>query len=38
MIDTILQIHFNEKQGDILAFLTGREEIDDMKNLLQKKI
>ena len=38
MVNTILQIHFTEKIGDILAFLTGREEIEDMKNLLIKKI
>lgn len=38
MVNTILQIHFTEKTGDILAFLTGREEIEDMKNLLIKKI
>ena len=38
MVNTILQIHFTEKTVDILAFLTGREEIEDMKNLLIKKI
>lgn len=27
-IDTIWSIHLNEEQGDILVFLTGRDEID----------
>jgi ATP-dependent RNA helicase DDX35 len=27
-VDTVWSIHLNESQGDILVFLTGREEID----------
>src|SRR5690606_24362966 len=29
-IHTILQIHKNEPSGDILAFLTGQDEIDQV--------
>lgn len=28
-IRTVIQIHFNEPEGDILLFLTGEEEIED---------
>ena len=35
-IDTVMHIHVNEEPGDILIFLTGRAEIDDMcKRLLE---
>ncbi|XP_070188507.1 probable ATP-dependent RNA helicase DHX35 isoform X2 [Littorina saxatilis] len=27
-VDTVMKIHFNEKPGDVLAFLTGMEEVD----------
>ena len=37
-LNTILKIHFKEKKGDILVFLTGREEIEDLKGLLEEKI
>ena len=35
-LETIFQIHFEEKEGDILVFLTGQEEILDLKESLQK--
>lgn len=31
MANTILQIHFTQPEGDILAFLTGQEDIEDTK-------
>eukprot|EP01054_Gregarina_sp_Poly1_P011034 Gregarina_sp_Poly_1__11033@NODE_881_length_5877_cov_60_743029_g630_i0_p1_GENE_NODE_881_length_5877_cov_60_743029_g630_i0NODE_881_length_5877_cov_60_743029_g630_i0_p1_ORF_typecomplete_len739_score124_15Flavi_DEAD/PF07652_14/9_8e31HA2/PF04408_23/5_4e29OB_NTP_bind/PF07717_16/3_1e19DEAD/PF00270_29/3_4e16DEAD/PF00270_29/1_4e02Helicase_C/PF00271_31/2_6e12AAA_22/PF13401_6/4_5e11AAA_19/PF13245_6/1_4e09SRP54/PF00448_22/5_4e07SRP54/PF00448_22/3_2e03ResIII/PF04851_15/5_7e07Herpes_ori_bp/PF02399_15/9_2e06AA len=33
---TVLQIHATEKEGDILLFLTGEEEIDQMKKSLER--
>ncbi|OAL03803.1 P-loop containing nucleoside triphosphate hydrolase protein [Phaeosphaeriaceae sp. SRC1lsM3a] len=33
-VDTIMNIHANESDGDILVFLSGREEIDDAIDLL----
>eukprot|EP01053_Blabericola_migrator_P012582 Blabericola_migrator_1__12581@NODE_7_length_25668_cov_124_338502_g6_i0_p4_GENE_NODE_7_length_25668_cov_124_338502_g6_i0NODE_7_length_25668_cov_124_338502_g6_i0_p4_ORF_typecomplete_len746_score130_95Flavi_DEAD/PF07652_14/1_2e30HA2/PF04408_23/1_7e28OB_NTP_bind/PF07717_16/3_3e18DEAD/PF00270_29/1_3e15Helicase_C/PF00271_31/4_4e11AAA_22/PF13401_6/2_1e10AAA_19/PF13245_6/6_7e09SRP54/PF00448_22/1_1e06ResIII/PF04851_15/7_4e05Herpes_ori_bp/PF02399_15/2_9e05AAA_30/PF13604_6/0_00091PPV_E1_C/PF00519_17/0_0013 len=33
---TVLQIHATEKEGDILLFLTGEEEILDMKKALEQ--
>lgn len=33
-VDAIINIHANESDGDILVFLTGREEIDDAIDLL----
>eukprot|EP01119_Soliformovum_irregulare_P014156 TRINITY_DN3852_c0_g1_i4.p1 TRINITY_DN3852_c0_g1~~TRINITY_DN3852_c0_g1_i4.p1 ORF type:complete len:344 (-),score=89.55 TRINITY_DN3852_c0_g1_i4:343-1374(-) len=34
---TIMQIHIDESEGDILAFLTGREEIETIQRSLQDK-
>eukprot|EP01055_Gregarina_sp_Pseudo9_P000940 Gregarina_sp_Pseudo_9__939@NODE_15_length_6304_cov_17_343815_g13_i0_p2_GENE_NODE_15_length_6304_cov_17_343815_g13_i0NODE_15_length_6304_cov_17_343815_g13_i0_p2_ORF_typecomplete_len743_score187_38Flavi_DEAD/PF07652_14/1_8e31HA2/PF04408_23/4_7e30OB_NTP_bind/PF07717_16/5e19DEAD/PF00270_29/1_1e16Helicase_C/PF00271_31/3_9e13AAA_22/PF13401_6/2_9e11AAA_19/PF13245_6/6_8e10ResIII/PF04851_15/4e07SRP54/PF00448_22/4_4e07Herpes_ori_bp/PF02399_15/5_7e06TniB/PF05621_11/0_00028AAA_30/PF13604_6/0_00025ATPase/PF0 len=33
---TVLQIHQTEKEGDILLFLTGEEEIDQMKKAIER--
>jgi ATP-dependent RNA helicase DDX35 len=33
-VDAIIAIHTHESEGDILVFLTGREEIDDVIDLL----
>ena len=35
---TVLQIHLTEKEGDILVFLTGQEEIEAIEKLLERKI
>ena len=35
---TILQIHLFEPAGDILVFLTGREDIEDLEKLLVRKM
>lgn len=37
-VDTVMNIHENEGQGDILVFLTGREEIDDAIDMLGDRI
>lgn len=34
---TILQIHMEEEEGDVLVFLTGQEEIEDMERLLVER-
>lgn len=34
---TVLQIHLEQPEGDILVFLTGREEIETMEKLLNEK-
>ncbi len=34
----VLQIHFDEKPGDILVFLTGQEEIESLMALLQSRV
>ncbi|KAK9904219.1 hypothetical protein WJX75_007114 [Coccomyxa subellipsoidea] len=34
---TILQIHVDEAQGDILAFLTGQEEIETLQRLIPER-
>lgn len=36
-LDTILQIHEHEAEGDILVFLTGQSEIEDACRRLKKK-
>ncbi|ELP91429.1 ATP-dependent RNA helicase DHX8, putative [Entamoeba invadens IP1] len=36
-IEIILQIHMNEDPGDILFFLTGQEEIDNVCNAINAK-
>jgi ATP-dependent RNA helicase DDX35 len=37
-VDTVLSIHSSEPQGDILVFLTGREEIDNAIDILGDRI
>lgn len=37
-VDTVLKIHKDEGEGDILVFMTGREEIDDAIELLSEHI
>lgn len=37
-LNVVLQVNFNEENGDILVFLTGREEIENLKVELLKKI
>jgi ATP-dependent RNA helicase DDX35 len=37
-VDTIIDIHTTESQGDILVFLTGREEIEDAIDQLSDRI
>ncbi|KAI4623041.1 uncharacterized protein J4E87_006134 [Alternaria ethzedia] len=37
-IDTVMKIHEHESEGDILVFLTGREEIDDAIDKLGDRI
>ena len=34
---SVLQIHMEESSGDILAFLTGQEEIEALAALLNEK-
>lgn len=34
VIDTVMKIHENEEPGDILAFLTGLDEVDRAVSLL----
>ena len=31
---TVLQIHQNEAPGDVLVFLTGQDEIENMRQLI----
>jgi ATP-dependent RNA helicase DDX35 len=37
-IETVMSIHESEGEGDVLVFLTGREEIDDAIDLLGDRI
>lgn len=37
-VDTVMKIHKAEGEGDILVFMTGREEIDDAIELLSDQI
>lgn len=37
-METVLQIHFTEEKGDILLFLTGKEEIDTVCETLRKRM
>ncbi|KAF2828976.1 P-loop containing nucleoside triphosphate hydrolase protein [Ophiobolus disseminans] len=37
-VDAIMSIHTSESPGDILVFLTGREEIDDCIDMLSDRI
>ena len=36
-LTTVLQIHAREAAGDILAFLTGQEEIDALCSLVKTR-
>ncbi|CAD1478196.1 unnamed protein product, partial [Heterotrigona itama] len=36
VVDTVLKIHENEEPGDILAFLTGLDEVDQAVSLLSE--
>lgn len=36
VIDTVMKIHENEEPGDILAFLTGLDEVDRAVSLLSE--
>ena len=38
ILNSVLQIHCTEREGDILVFLTGQEEIEDSSNILKQKI
>ncbi|XP_041375611.1 probable ATP-dependent RNA helicase DHX35 isoform X2 [Gigantopelta aegis] len=33
-VETVMKIHFNERSGDILAFLTGQDEVERVVSLL----
>nr|CCC94015.1 putative pre-mRNA splicing factor ATP-dependent RNA helicase [Trypanosoma congolense IL3000] len=37
-VSALLQIHEKEEPGDILCFLTGREEIEDAKRMLESRM
>jgi ATP-dependent RNA helicase DDX35 len=37
-VDAVMEIHKSEAEGDILVFLTGREEIDDAIDMLGDRI
>mmetsp|Transcript_25238 Transcript_25238/g.35038 ORF Transcript_25238/g.35038 Transcript_25238/m.35038 type:complete len:780 (-) Transcript_25238:766-3105(-) len=37
VVRTILQIHIKSKQGDILVFLTGQEDIEIVENIISKR-
>ncbi|RNF08386.1 putative RNA helicase [Trypanosoma rangeli] len=37
-VSTILQIHEKEEAGDVLCFLTGQEEIEDAKRILERRM
>lgn len=37
-LDTVMEIHINEGQGDILVFLTGQEEIDTCCEILYERV
>ena len=37
-VDTVMDIHTNEGKGDILLFLTGREEINDAIEMISDRI
>ncbi|KAL0729033.1 hypothetical protein Bca4012_025126 [Brassica carinata] len=38
VVITIFQIHLKEKPGDILVFLTGQDEIESVKRLVQERL
>ncbi|BFZ19516.1 hypothetical protein BsWGS_22555 [Bradybaena similaris] len=33
-VDTVMKIHFNERPGDVIVFLTGMHEVDDVVSQL----
>uniref|UniRef100_A0A4W3J7T0 Probable ATP-dependent RNA helicase DHX35 n=1 Tax=Callorhinchus milii TaxID=7868 RepID=A0A4W3J7T0_CALMI len=33
-VDTVMKIHQNESEGDVLAFLTGQEEVENVVSML----
>ena len=35
-VTTVLQVHEKEEKGDMLLFLTGREEIESVQRVLQR--
>ncbi|KAH9578043.1 protein of unknown function DUF1605 [Trypanosoma melophagium] len=37
-VSTLLQIHEKEEPGDVLCFLTGQEEIEDAKRILEQRM
>ena len=37
-VDTVMDLHAGEADGDILVFLTGREEIDDAIEMITERI
>ncbi|AET37505.1 DEAH-box ATP-dependent RNA helicase PRP22 Ecym_1263 [Eremothecium cymbalariae DBVPG len=37
-LDTVMEIHINEPEGDILVFLTGQEEIDTSCEILYERV
>jgi len=37
VVDTALKIHETEEPGDILAFLTGLDEVDQVVSLLSEQ-
>jgi ATP-dependent RNA helicase DDX35 len=37
-VDTVMEIHISQPEGDILLFLTGREEIDDAIEMISDRI
>ena len=37
-VDTVMELHKSEGDGDVLVFLTGREEIDDAIDMLGDRI
>lgn len=37
-VNCVLKIHENEPEGDILAFLTGSEEVDTAVSLIKKHL
>lgn len=38
VVDTVILIHEHEPSGDVLAFLTGQEEVDRAVNLLKEQV
>lgn len=36
-VSTVFQIHAEEDPGDILVFMSGQEEIEDLERLINEK-